>query len=113
MTLPLFVYGSLCDPDVRARVLGARTDLTTCPAVLRGYARRTVPGFAHAFLVPAEPDTSVDGELILGLMDADYPILDAYEDVDDGLYLRAAVTVETADGPLAAWTYRGGPAIPS
>jgi gamma-glutamylcyclotransferase (GGCT)/AIG2-like uncharacterized protein YtfP len=113
VTLPLFVYGSLRDPRVRTRVLGHRTDLTTCPATLYGHERQLVPGFDYPFLVPAAADASADGELILGLSDADYPILDAYEDVDDGLYVRERVTVETADGPADAWGYLKGPAAPS
>ena len=113
MTLPLFVYGSLRDPRVRARVLGEREELTTCPASLFGHARQTVPGFDYPFIVPADADARVDGELILGLADADYSILDRYEDVDDGLYVRARVTVETADGPVVAWAYLRGPSAPS
>lgn len=113
MTLPLFVYGSLRDPRVRTRVLGERPALTTCPAILRGHERQMVPGFEYPFLVPAEADASVDGELIVGLADADYPILDRYEDVDDGLYVRARVTVEAPDGPVDAWAYLRGPAAPS
>ena len=113
MTRPLFVYGSLRDPRVRARVLGERPGLTTRPAILRGHARRTVLDFDYPFLVPADAGARVDGELILGLADADYSVLDAYEDVDDGLYVRAAVTVETTDGPVDAWAYLKGPAAPS
>ncbi len=113
MTLPLFVYGSLRDPRVRARVLRERPGLTTSPATLRGHARRMVSGFDYPFLVPADVDDTVDGELILGLADADFPVLDRYEDVDDGLYVRDRVTVQTADGPVDAWTYLKGPAAPS
>ena len=114
MTLPLFVYGSLRDPRVRARVLGEqRPALTTCPATLYGHERQTVPSFGYPFLVPAGADAGVDGELILGLADADYPVLDRYEDVEDGLYVRERVTVETADGPVDAWTYLRGPAAPA
>ena len=117
MTLPLFVYGTLRDPRARARVLGERSTLTTCTAVLRGHTRQTVPGVPYPFLVPAEPASAtkdrVDGELILGIEDGDYAVLDEYEDVADGLYLRVQVTVETGDGPVDAWTYLKGPAAPS
>jgi gamma-glutamylaminecyclotransferase len=113
VTLPLFVYGSLRDPRVRACVLGERPGLATCPAILCGHERQMVPSFDYPFLVPADVDASVDGELILGLADADYPILDRYEDVDDGLYVRARVTVEMADGPVDAWAYLRGPTAPS
>ena len=110
MTLPLFIYGSLRDPHVRTDLLGERTDLATCPATLHGYVRELVPGFEYPFVMPAGSDIAVDGELLLGLTDDDYTILDRYEDVDDGLYVRVMVTVETEDGPLAAWTYLKGPA---
>ena len=109
-TLPLFVYGSLRDPRVRARLLGKRADLTTIPAILRGYARQTVPGFDYPFIAPATPDDDVEGEIILGLTEADYPILDRYEDVEDGLYARTAVALETASGRKVAWAYLKGPA---
>ena len=114
MTLPLFVYGSLREPRVRARVLGGqRPDLATGPAMLHGHERQMVSGFDYPFIVPADADASVDGELILGLTEADYPVLDTYEDVGDGLYVRERVTVETADGPMDAWAYLKGPAAPS
>ena len=113
MTRPLFIYGSLRDPRVRARLLGERTDLTTCPATLPGHVRQMVGGFDYPFVVPAESGAGVDGDLLLGLSDADYAILDQYEDVDDGLYVRAAVTIETANGRVDAWTYLRGPAAPS
>ena len=113
MTLPLFVYGTLRDPDIRTRVLGERPGLTTCPAILRGHTRRMVPNFEYALAMPAGPADRIEGELILGLADADYPVLDEYEDVDGGLYVRVAVSVETADGPVDAWTYLRGPSAPS
>ena len=109
---PLFIYGSLRDPAVRARLLGDRPDLTTCPAVLHGHARQTGPGFGYPFVVPAAPDAQVDGDLLRGLHDADYAILDAYEDIDDGLYVRVAATVETSNGPVDARVYLRGPAAP-
>mgnify|MGYP000892159246 CR=1 FL=1 len=112
MSLPLFIYGSLRDPGVRALVLGRRTDLTTQPAVLRGHVRTTVPDFDYPFVAPADPDDRVDGELLLGLGDADYGLLDEYEDVADGLYVRAEIQVETPTGSETAWVYLRGPAAP-
>jgi gamma-glutamylcyclotransferase (GGCT)/AIG2-like uncharacterized protein YtfP len=110
---PLFMYGSLRDPRIRARLLGNRADLTTCPAVLHGHARQIVPNFDYPFVLPAGPDARVDGELLLGLLSADYTTLDRYEDVDGGLYARAAVMVETPNGPVDAWTYLKGPTAPA
>lgn len=114
MTLPLFVYGSLRDPRVVARLFGARSDLRTGPATLPGHERQTVPSFGYPFLVPADGDARVDGELLLGLTADDYRILDRYEDLDEGLYVRAIVTVQTADGLVVdAWAYLRGPNAPS
>ena len=117
MTLPLFVYGSLRDPSVRARLFGPRPDLTTCAATLPGHLRVTVPSFGYPFLVPADvatdPDAQVGGELLLGLRAEDYPVLDRYEDMDDGFYVRARVTVQTASGPRDAWAYLRGPDAPT
>jgi gamma-glutamylcyclotransferase (GGCT)/AIG2-like uncharacterized protein YtfP len=106
----LFVYGTLREPAVRRRVLGGHREIATCPAVLLGHDRRLFPGFEYWFVVPAEADARVDGELMLGLSDDDLVILDDYEDLDAGLYVRAMVRVETADGERDAWTYRRGPA---
>jgi gamma-glutamylcyclotransferase (GGCT)/AIG2-like uncharacterized protein YtfP len=108
---PLFVYGSLRDPRVRARVLG-RQHVTVCPATLRGWARQTVPSFNYPFLVPAAPEALIAGELMLELRAADYARLDDYEDTDSGLYVRHRATVETASGPVDAWVYVKGPAAP-
>lgn len=108
---PLFVYGTLRDPELRTFIPGERSDLTTQPAILTGYAKQQSPTLAYPFLVP-EAGSQVEGELLLGLRAADYAILDAYEDVDQNLYERVAVTVETASGPASAWTYVKGPAAP-
>jgi gamma-glutamylcyclotransferase (GGCT)/AIG2-like uncharacterized protein YtfP len=113
LVLPLFVYGSLRDPSVRARVLRGRTNLTTCTAVLHGYARQMVPSFGYPFVVRADPETQVVGDLLFGLQAADYRLLDAYEDTEDGLYVRAVVTVETPNGREDAWVYLKGPAAPT
>jgi gamma-glutamylcyclotransferase (GGCT)/AIG2-like uncharacterized protein YtfP len=112
MSLPLFVYGSLRDPRVRARLLGRDTNLATRPAILRGHARQMVPDFGYPFVVAAAPESQVDGEVLLGLQTHEYAILDAYEDVDEGLYVRVRVSVETPDGALEAWTYLKGPTAP-
>jgi gamma-glutamylcyclotransferase (GGCT)/AIG2-like uncharacterized protein YtfP len=118
--LPLFIYGSLRDPGVRTHLFGPRPELTTCSATLHGYLRQMVPGFDYPFIVPAEatvgPTTDsgarVDGDLLLGLQSEDYVTLDHYEDLDDGLYVRAVVTVQTPGGPVEAWAYLRGPNAP-
>jgi gamma-glutamylcyclotransferase (GGCT)/AIG2-like uncharacterized protein YtfP len=109
-SLPLFIYGSLREPGVRARLLGDRAELVARPATLHGYRRLLVPDFDYPFVVPGATEDRVDGELLLGLTDADYAILDRYEDVDDGLYARDGVTVQTPGGPVGAWAYLKGSA---
>lgn len=112
-TLPLFVYGSLRDPTVRACLLGTFAEkIATSPAALHGHAIQRAAHFEYPLLAPAAPDARVDGELLLGIDDGDLEIFDAYEDVEDGLYVRAAVTVHTASGPRGAWVYLKGPAAP-
>ena len=106
-SLPLFVYGTLRDPAVRASLLGPRSELTTSPATLTGYARQVVPGFAYPFIV-SEPGASVEGEIILGLRPADLDVLDEYEDVSSDLYARVQAEVETPAGPRPAWAYVKG-----
>ena len=106
--LPLFVYGTLTDPRVRERLLGRRPDLEVVRAVLRDYARVTVPGIPYPFVAP-KTDGAVDGMVIFGLTAADYTALDEYEDVADRLYERALVNVELlgcgASHAVRAWVY--------
>ena len=52
LTRPLFIYGRLRDPRVRAQLFGARADLTTCPATLPGHERQTVASFDYPFIQP-------------------------------------------------------------
>jgi gamma-glutamylaminecyclotransferase len=108
---PLFVYGTLMEPRVRAEVLGPDARATARPARLRGYRRVAVPGFAYPVIEAGAPEDVVDGRLLEGLTAGDYTRLDAYEDVDDGLYARVRVTVEAGDEHLGAWAYVRGPAL--
>jgi hypothetical protein len=96
------------------QVLGSRAaSVTTCSAVLHGYARIMVPSFDYPFVVPADASSRVDGELLIGIQAADYDILDRYEDVEDGLYVRIMVTVVRQTGPADAWVYLRGPNAPA
>jgi len=106
------VYGTLRDPSVRISVLGPGRDITTVAARLPGYDRQTASGFDYFFLV-ASLVAQVEGELLLGLEEADYPILDAYEDVASGLYQRIQVMVEAGPPPdrRPAWVYVKGPRL--
>lgn len=95
---------------MRAQVLGqSAACVTTCPAVLPGHERIMMPGFDYPFVVPADRASRVEGELLHGLGPPEYELLDRYEDVEDGLYVRVVVTVETAAGSADAWVYLRGP----
>jgi len=109
--LPLFVYGTLADPAVRANVLGDRPNVSARPAALVGYRRLRVPDFEYPLIGTGGPEDRVDGQLLGGLTVADYAILDQYEDVSDGLYARVRVTVTLEDGHGDAWAYVQGPAL--
>ena len=110
-TLPLFIYGSLRDPGLRDFLFGERPDLATRPATLRGFSRHHSDAIGYPFVIP-DAEAQVEGELLYGLRADDYVVIDAYEDVADGLYARVQVTVEAEVGPVAAWTYVKGPNAP-
>lgn len=93
--MDVFVYGTLTDPHVAAGVLG---DYEYGPeATLYGLER-----------VAGEYPTLAPGDAVEGtiLHTDDVAALDAYEGVDDGLYVR--VRVPAASGSVAV--YVGDPA---
>lgn len=95
--MDVFVYGTLTDPETAGRVLG--DDYEYGPEVrLDGLHR--VDG-RYPTLAPGG---SVEGRLLRTDRVAD---LDAYEGVDSGLYVRAAVPREAGG---AVETYVGDPA---
>lgn len=98
--LPLFVYGTLRDPDVLAAVLG-RTRIVAVPATLARYRTAVYPERTYPGLAPAL-GASAAGLLLTGIGELDLALLDAFE-ADE--YRRAAVTVATADGDRAAEVY--------
>lgn len=98
--LPLFVYGTLRDPDVLAAVVG-RTRIAAVPATLAGYRTTVYPERTYPGLAPA-PGTSAAGLLLTGLGTRDLALLDAFEAEE---YRRVAVTVATADGDRTAEVY--------
>ena len=111
----VFVYGSLLDPRRLADVLGRTPTGERLRATLRAYARRSANGYAYPFIVAA-PDAQVDGVVIMGLSPHDLERLDAYEEVDTGMYTRTEVEVEAwGCGPrgtrLNAYTYVAGPRL--
>jgi hypothetical protein len=79
MTLPLFVYGTLCDPDLRAAVLG-RTLPPEAVHVARAPGFRAVhyPDRIYPALLRA-PGAAAEGLLLLGLTPFERDLLDAFE----------------------------------
>ena len=92
-----FAYGSN---------LNKRAMLTRCPQA-RPYLAATLPGHRLQFQgyanVVADPAGTVSGALYR-VTPACLKALDAYEDAPR-LYMRRDVTVETAEGPMACFTY--------
>ena len=89
-----FVYGTLREPD-RAREVIGHTDFGP-DARLVGLRR------VEARYPTLAPNGKTTGR-VLRLRDGDLDVLDAYEGVDRGLYVR--VRVPSDDGDL--WTYVG------
>lgn len=94
----LFAYGTLMFPEVREALLG--TALDSEQVVLRGFARYTVrhPGWAPFPAIVAEPGAAVSGLLVFDLDAVAMATLDRFENVDNGLYARTALTVADEAG---------------
>jgi len=96
----VFVYGTLTDRAVTRRILEETTDAGA--ATLVGLARVTgayptpVPTAESAGTTGDEP--TVAGRFLL-VDDAGLAALDAYERVDDGLYVRVPVPIASARDP--------------
>ncbi|HEV7662232.1 MAG TPA: gamma-glutamylcyclotransferase family protein [Chloroflexota bacterium] len=111
----VFAYGSLVDPRCLDNVLGHPHLGERLAARLAGFERRTSSTYPYPFVEIADGRT-VDGVLIMDLDAADLAALDRYEEVDDGVYQRTPVEVETwGCGPrsvrLPAFVYVRGPAL--
>jgi gamma-glutamylaminecyclotransferase len=97
-----FVYGTLTDPD-RARAVLERDPEFAAPAVLDGCHRAEG---AYPTLVPGG---DCEGRL-LRIERPDLHRLDAYEGVDDGLYVRVSVPFVTDGAHIGTVeTYVGDP----
>lgn len=117
-SVPLFVFGSLMDPDILVRVLGEHRlsgervsgkDQAACvwlePAVLHGYRRRQAREDVFPILVSAprgvvgtQPEHElplVEGALIHGLTADDLDRIEYYEGAG---YVLRPLTVETGCG---------------
>lgn len=101
----LFVYGTLKHGAT------AHTRLGGCKRVGGAVARGTlydVDGRFPALVLYG--DGRVRGEVWRCPVDR-LQSLDAYEGTAEGLFRRVALEVDTAEGPLACWTYAAGPAL--
>ena len=98
MADPVFVYGTLTDPE-RAGAMLEEFEFRSA-ATLLGLHR--VDG-RYPTLAPGG---TVDGRL---LWTADLDPLDRYEGVAEGLYVRVSVPVAGGCGGDAAWVYVGDP----
>ncbi|GAA0520562.1 Gamma-glutamyl cyclotransferase, AIG2-like [Halorubrum aquaticum] len=97
--MDVFVYGTLTEPDRVGEVLDSFVFVG--PATLSGL--RTVEG--------RYPTLAPGGETAGRLLRTDETgTLDAYEGVDDGLYVRVSVPLDAPDGhPEEAALYVGDP----
>ena len=92
----VFVYGTLCDPDLRAAVLGrALAPGQVAAAVVPGYQAVLWPGRVYPALVRV-PGSTAEGLLLLALSAADLERLDDHEGPE---YRRAPVPA-IVDGEL-------------
>ena len=111
MNLPLFVYGSMRDADVRALVLGYRSgcsEVRTEPARMPGAATARVPGESYPHLVPME-GAYAPGELLSGLGGIGLDRIGFFEGDE---YALVECEVERASGERIAAVHFGGVAIP-
>lgn len=100
MTHSLFVYGTLQLERVQRLVAGRA--FPGRPAVVLGFARRTLRGETYPSLVPA-PGAHVDGLVLADVDDAALTLFDAYE---GPLYERVRVVAALAEGgSCAAWSW--------
>ena len=98
-----FFYGTLLDPDVRARIVGP---CRAVPARLPGWQRVAMLGRAYPVIV-RRFGAAVDGLLAEGLGRASARRLEAYE-TDE--YEAERLVVETADGRrVRALVFVAGP----
>ena len=109
MNLPLFVYGSMRDADVRALVLGSdRPEVRAEPAWMPGATAARVPGESYPHLVPSEGGRA-PGEVLYGLGET---CLDRIRFFEGDEYALVECVVERASGERIAAVHFGGVAIP-
>ena len=99
MTLPLFAYGTLRDPDILALVLGRTLDPAQIVAATAPDHRAVpYPKQVYPALIAARGE-SAQGQLLVDLSPADFDNLDAYEGkgyARQTLRVKARGTIEVA-----------------
>lgn len=93
VTLPLFVYGTLLNPEFVANLL--ERPFIPESAELLDFELFDLPGLPYPVVVAA-PGSRVQGRLYRHLTEEDFERLDAYEGVAEGLYLRTAAKIVVA-----------------
>jgi len=96
LPLPLFVYGTLRDPDLIAAVLGRALRTGTAHAARApGFKAVHYPSRIYPALVRS-PGAGAEGLLITGLSPFERDVLDAYEGEE---YRRTPIATMLADEP--------------
>eukprot|EP00959_Pyramimonas_sp_CCMP1952_P151859 3177395-Pyramimonas_sp.AAC.2 len=90
-----FVYGSLLAPEVLHALLGRVPKQSK--ASLKGYRRYSIKGRPYPGIRPDKPDSIVCGEVLHDLTKDDQNILDEFEDIRAGLYVKTAASVVLQD----------------
>ncbi len=94
MDRPLFLYGTLRDPDLLAAVIGRQIDWrSVLTAVAPGHTTIYYDHRAYPALIPA-PGRTAAGLLILGFSAVDLHLIDAFEGAE---YRRAILPVIVED----------------
>lgn len=110
MTLPLFVYGTLRDPDLLAAVLG-RPLRTGAQHIARAPGFRAVhyPGRIYPALIRA-PGAAAEGLLLIDLTPFERDLLDAFEGEE---YRRAPLAALVEEDLFEADAYLPAIAVPN
>ena len=108
----IFVYGLLTFPDVVTALTGQQIEMK--PAVLPGYRRFGLSKSPLQTAVPVLlPETGYRqlGQVLLDVDPAAIAILDYFEELDSGHYVKTAVRIEVEGQWLEAFCYSAGPAL--